>query len=391
MFTSRHLQSVLTMSRENRILLLLFVGIAALFTYFRIRYPNLGGADAGQPALQAPVLQVDCEAALLPAVERVARAYELESGVRVILNGVSDPKEMSDLVIRGGKDEPAAGGFSGVNQFLVKTRSATGGDRVALQATVFSIADAQRLGACRFARYLIARDRGLPIVVPDKAAIAEADSWTEAPQPAVAIWQTAFPFLKSELERFKANEGVRLRLLLGDCGFVAQRAGESKTIDAVISLGDDCGLGSGGSDWHPLRIPERPIVLITSRERKPLFAADRVEAASLRLGGVKGMQASILERADSSALPPGLAKLLIEQTVAEYDGPQSLWRGVARHEVDGGIAAAWPEAQADSRIRIEPLRDESARLPVIFWISSQSNHRQLLTRLAASMRQSQNR
>lgn len=378
------------MSRENRMLLLLFVGMAALFTFFRIRYPNIGGVDSKHPAMQMPILRVACEAEHLPAVGKVARAYELEFGVRVMLASISGalvPKKEYDLVIRGSQLDPAERSSLGGNQFLVAippTDSEKEG-RTALLATVFSVENARKRGASRFARYLLARDKGLPLVVPDEFAAANADPWTEEPQPAVFVWEAAFPFLQPELKRFEENEGVRLLLTTGDCNFLSRKAKEDKTVDAVISLGADCGLGIADSRWRPMQIPSRRIVLATSRRRSPFLNEGASQASFLRLGGVRGIHEIILKQMPQHAWPRRLRQLLSAQSLAEYAKPQSLLRAVEQRKIDLGIVVDWPQARENSQIRLEALPNAVARLPILFWISQSSNHRQLLSRLCASM------
>lgn len=372
------------MSRENRMLLLLFVGMAALFTFFRVRYPNIGGVDGKHPAMQTPALRVACEAERLPAVGKVARAYELEFGVRVILDSVSDalvPKKEYDLVIRG--NQPAPSGSLGGNQFLVTITSADGETegQTALRATIFSTAVSRKQSACRFVRYLLARDKGLPLVVSDESAIANADPWIAEPQPAVLVGEAAFPFLRPELKRFEENEGVRLLLRTGDCDFLSRKANADKTADAVISLGTDCGLGVASPRWRPMPIPSRQIVLITLRQREPFLNA----SDSIRLGGVRGINELILKQMPQHAWPRPLRQILASQSLAEYAKPQSLLRAVAQRKIDVGIAVEWPDARADSQIRLQALPHAAARLPVFFWISQNSNYRQLLSRLCASI------
>lgn len=380
------------MSRENRMLLLLFVGMAALFTFFRIRYPNIGGVDGEHPAMQTPALRVACEAEHLPAVGKVARAYELEFGVRVMLVGVSGelaPQKEYDLVIRG--SQPAKGGSFGANQFLVKIPWADSEkeSRTVLRATVFSVADARKRGASRFARYLLARDKGLPLVVPNAFAFANADPWTEEPRPSVLVWEAAFPFLRSELKRFEENEGVRLLLTTGDCGLLSQKANEDKTADAVISFGADCGFGVADPRWRLMPIPGRKIVLATSRRRGPFLDEGATQASSLRIGGVRGIHEVILKQTPQRAWPRRLRPLLAAQSLAEYAKPQSLLRAVAQRKIDLGIVAEWPEARENSQVRLEALPHAGARLPVFFWISPNSDYRQLLSRLRASMNRPQ--
>lgn len=383
------------MSRENRMLLLLFVGMAALFTFFRIRYPNLGSsANEEHPAMQTPALRVACETKHLPAVEKVARRYELEFGVQVMLTGVSGAiasKKEYDLVIRKSQPEPAQNGPLGGNQFLVTIPPADGEkeSQTILRATVFSTTNARKQGASRFARYLLARDKGLPFLLPNKSAAAKADPWNENPQPTVLVQKAAFPFLQPELKHFEENEGVRLLLTTGNCEFLSRKARADKTVDAVISFGANCDLGVAAPRWRPMPIPGRQIILATSRQSVPFLDKGASQHASLRLGGVQGIHALILKQMPQHAWPQRVRQLLASQPIAEYAKPQSLLRAVAQRKIDVGIILEQPNQQANPQIRLESLPNPAARLPILFWISQNSNYRQLLSRLCASMSRQQ--
>lgn len=370
-------------------LVLLFVGMAALFTFFRIRYPNIGGVDGKHPAMQTPALRVACEAEHLPAVRKVARAYELEFGVRVMLASISGaiaPQKEYDLVIRRSQPDPAPSSSLGGNQFLVTLPSDVEKEgQTILRATVYSTTDAQKQGASRFARYLLARDKGLPLLIPNKSAAANADPWNENPQPTVLVGEAAFPFLQPELKLFEENEGVRLLLTTGDCAFLFRKAHADKTVDAVISFGADCDLGVAHPRWRPMPIPSRQIVLATSRQSVPFLDEGASQPIFLRLGSVQGIHDLILKQTPQHAWPQHLRQLLISQSPAEYAKPQSLLRAIAQRKIDVGIILEQPNQQANPQIRIETLPNAAARLPILFWISQNSNYRQLLSRLSASM------
>lgn len=371
-------------------LILLFVGMAALFTFFRIRYPNIGGGtNEEHPAMRTPLLRVACEAKHLPAVEKVARRYELEFGVQVTLASISGdivPEGECDLVIRRSQSEPAQSVPLGGNQFLITIPSANGEKegQTILRATVFSTTNARKQGASRFARYLLARDKGLPLLLPNKSA-ANADPWNENPQPTVLVQKAAFPFLQPELKLFEENEGVRLLLTTGNCAFLSRKAHATKTVDAMISFGANCDLGVANPRWRPMPIPARQIILATSRQSLPFLDEDISPPVSLRLGGVQGINEIILKQMPQHIWPQRVRPLLAAQPIAEYAKPQSLLRAIAQRKIDVGITLEQPNQQANPQIRIESLPNAAARLPIFFWISQDSNYRQLLSRLSASM------
>ncbi|MCS1409439.1 MAG: hypothetical protein M2R45_02620 [Verrucomicrobia subdivision 3 bacterium] len=380
------------MSRENRMLILFFVGMVALSTYFRIQYPNIGAVDDDRPVQRAPFLRVACADGRMAAVEKVVRAYELEFGVRVRLDRLSEvsgPVVGYDLMIRGDRPTPA-GEAGGVNFFTLGAErdDEIGSGRVVLTAVGFSVTASRRHGAARLARYLTARDKGAPIIAPDAAAQLVADPWIEKPEPIVLVWEAVFPFLQSALRRFEANEGVRLRLMVGDCAFVSRKVEGAGMIDAVVSLGDNCGMGGVVSGWDTKRVSERRLVMLTrqEQEREPFIGGDSREGQKpLNLGIVDGTDGLIMKRLWQSSLPASLLERWREQTVREYARPHDLLHGLARYELDVGIAVEWPAAREDARIKLEPIPGESVTLPIVLSVSERSNHRRLLFRLGASM------
>jgi molybdate transport system substrate-binding protein len=89
-------------------------------------------------------------------------------------------------------------------------------------------ATTQPAAALRFARFLAARDAGLPVFGEQGFAVVEGDRWTEKPQLRLLAGAMLHPAIEETIAAFEEREGVQVSRVYNGCGIlVAQmRAGE---------------------------------------------------------------------------------------------------------------------------------------------------------------------
>jgi ABC-type molybdate transport system substrate-binding protein len=86
----------------------------------------------------------------------------------------------------------------------------------------------QPAAALRFARYLAARDRGLPVFENNGFEVVEGDEWAEKPEVVLYAGAMLRPAVEQTLKEFKAREGVEVVTKYNGCGILVadMRAGE---------------------------------------------------------------------------------------------------------------------------------------------------------------------
>jgi molybdenum ABC transporter molybdate-binding protein len=78
----------------------------------------------------------------------------------------------------------------------------------------------QPTGALRFARYLAARDRGLPVLREHGFDPADGDAWSERPEIRLFAGAMLRPAIEETVQAFEEREGVRVTRVYNGCGIL---------------------------------------------------------------------------------------------------------------------------------------------------------------------------
>jgi molybdate transport system substrate-binding protein len=94
----------------------------------------------------------------------------------------------------------------------------------------------QPAAALRFARFLAARDRGLPLFQREGYEPIEGDPWAEAPELNVFAGAMLRPAIDDTIDDFEKREGVRVTRVYNGCGIlVGQMKTDGKSPDAYFA------------------------------------------------------------------------------------------------------------------------------------------------------------
>jgi molybdenum ABC transporter molybdate-binding protein len=94
----------------------------------------------------------------------------------------------------------------------------------------------QPTAALRFARYLAARDRGLPLFQKAGFVPAEGDPWAETPEIRLFSGAMLRPAIEQTINAFEEREGVKVTRVYNGCGIlVAQMRSGNKGPDAYFA------------------------------------------------------------------------------------------------------------------------------------------------------------
>lgn len=90
--------------------------------------------------------------------------------------------------------------------------------------------------ALHFARYLAARDRGLPYFARDGYAVVEGDPWVESPELMLYSGAMLRPAIEETIATFERREGVRVTRVYNGCGIlVAQMRTDRRSPDLYFA------------------------------------------------------------------------------------------------------------------------------------------------------------
>jgi hypothetical protein len=375
------------MSKENRMLVMFFAGMVLLFTYFRFQYPNIGGGEQLRQNPQAPMIRVLSESGLMAGVEKVARSYELEFGVRVILESsesVSGANSDFDLLVREG-DGVFEVDEGTVHLFSLPAWHPEKPARVdsSWQIGVRSVSEIRQIGATKFARYLMANDRGLRLVSPELELKQSADTWMSEPVPTLVVWDAVFPFVQSVVGRFEKLEGVSIRLVVGDCSIVSAKLNENKETDGVLVLGAGCNEGETISGWEPLSLGNRSIVILRSSQHPVNENDDQwYTRQNLSIGSLSGLYLPLMEAVNTGPFPAELKGILTNSAPKNYSRLRDLLEGIAKNPDMIGVTIELPGADLGDEISVNAISGSEPGIPLRLWVAENSIYKHLLSRLA---------
>ena len=373
------------MSRENRMLVMYVAGIVILFTYFRYQYPNIGGGENLRQNPQAPLIRVLSETGLLPEVEKVSRSYELEFGVRVHLDSSERSVETSsdyDMWVASG-DGSFPEQTDVVHSFFIPPWHSTARDQVDTpwRIGIRSVSEMRRVGAAKFARYLMASDRGLSIVSPDLKLNQSADPWDSEPAPTLIVWEGVFPFIQSAVKKFEQLEGASLRLIVGDCSLVDAKLRNNKEADGALILGGVCSDREVVEGWDALSLGTRSIVMLSSRQNPSLGIEGQWDTnRNVSIGSLEGLYPPLLEVINEGQVAPTLRDLLTTDSPSNYRRFRDLVGGVVNRPELIGLSIDWPLMELAEGITAAPVG--KAEISLDLWVSEDSKYKHVLSRFA---------
>ena len=378
------------MSRENRMLIMFVVGMVTLFTYFRFKYPNMGDVGELRPAQQTPELQVYCDPSVPPEIEQVIRAYELEFGVRIVVD--RDPESLKgelafDAVVDSGRGPfPSAFGVAARFEFPPNDAIAVDSKAMVWRAGIRTLSEVRRAGAARLCRYLVARDKGGSLLAPDDPVLDACDPWVSEPEPEILVWDGLYPFVRLDLDRFAAIEGIRLRVVVGDCSLLSHKLQEQEPFDAIVLWGDACDGLAPPTGWSERRVGERSVAFLTSNENLLIGTENEVNwALTDQLVLFEPLRESLQRASISAQLPPSFRELLERGSTEGLDQMRLLTRALAERPDAVGLVLNGGEVIEGRGLRSGGLSTSSPSWPVRILTAKESRFRFLLARLGKAM------
>ena len=93
----------------------------------------------------------------------------------------------------------------------------------------------QPTAALRSARYLAARDRGLPVFAKNHYSTVEGDTWAEVPEIVFFSGAMLRPGVEKTIKEFEEREGIRITTVYNGCGILCAQMRAGERPDAYFS------------------------------------------------------------------------------------------------------------------------------------------------------------
>ncbi len=252
----------------------------------------------------------------------------------------------------------------------------------------------QPTAALRFARYLAARDKGLPLFQRDGYEPVEGDPWAEAPVLQVFAGAMLRPAIDDTIHEFENREGVRVVCSYNGCGIlIGQMKSQGKSPDAYFACDQ-----SFMTQVHDLFLEAIPVstnqlvILVPKGNPHQIHSLDDLGKPGLRLGVGHEKQCALGALTQETLKQGGVHDSVMENVKVQSPAGDLLVNQLRTGSLDAVIAyvsnatAAADELEA---IAIKDIPCAVAVQPVA--VGKDSMYKQLMVRLLDRLRSPESR
>jgi molybdenum ABC transporter molybdate-binding protein len=250
----------------------------------------------------------------------------------------------------------------------------------------------QPAAALRFARFLAARDRGLPEFEKNGFAIADGDSWEEKPEVVLYAGAMLRPAVEETLKEFQRREGVEVITKYNGCGILvadmrggvrpdAYFACDKSFMDMVSDLFVDA------EDVSTNRL----VILVRKGNPHRIKTLDDLGRPGLRVGVGHEKQCA-LGVLTQKALEQGRVKADVMKNVrTQLPAGDMLVNDMLAGALDAVVAYVSNRTGHDDELEAIPIDVPCALAVQPVAVGRESRHKQLTQRLLAAMRSAESR
>ena len=246
--------------------------------------------------------------------------------------------------------------------------------------------------ALRFARYLGARDRGLKEFARFGYEPVAGDVWAETPEVLLFSGGVNRMAIDDTIQRFEKREGVRVTRVYNGCGILVSRMKSGQRPDAYFAC--DTSFMSDVTDLfsNPVTLSSTEIVLLLPKGNpKSIRTLTDLAAPGLRIGVANEEQSAL------GALTARLLKAqdLFDRVMAnvrvQTPTADLLVSQMRAGSLDAVVVYAANTSQVREIFTVVPLDIPGATAKQPFAIGKNSEHRFLMERLLATLREADSR
>lgn len=148
--------------------------------------------------------------------------------------------------------------------------------------------------ALRFARYLSARDKGLPVFEKFGFHPVQGDVWAETPHVVFYSGGVNRLAIEDTLKRFQEREGVQIDTVYNGCGILVGQMKLGERPDAYFACDVSFIQQVGDLFYDPLNVSETDMVIVTAKGNpKGIRSLQDLSQGGLRLGVANAEQSAL--------------------------------------------------------------------------------------------------
>ncbi|HEY7310674.1 MAG TPA: molybdate ABC transporter substrate-binding protein [Gemmataceae bacterium] len=251
----------------------------------------------------------------------------------------------------------------------------------------------QPSAALRFARYLAARDRGLPLFEQDGFTPVEGDLWAERPEVDLFAGAMLRPAVEETLKVFRVREGVEIHTIYNGCGIlVATMKTNHHTPDAYFACDQSFMIQVKDLFLDPAIISSNQLVIFVHKGNPHhIESLDDLGQPNLKVGVGHEKQCA-MGALTQETLKQGRAHNRVMKNVkVQTPTGDMLINQLLTGSLDAVIAYISNGANAADKLEAIPIDIPCAVAVQPIAVGKDSNHKQLVGRLVDAIRSRESR
>ncbi|MBI5385280.1 MAG: extracellular solute-binding protein [Verrucomicrobia bacterium] len=251
----------------------------------------------------------------------------------------------------------------------------------------------QPAAALRFARYLGARDKGLPEFARQHFTPADGDVWAETPEMVLYSGAMNRVAVEETLKRFQEREGVRITTVFNGCGILVGQMKAGGRPDAYLTC--DQSFVPPVADLFaaaPVEMSASDIVILVPKGNpKAIAALSDLAKPGLKIGLANPEQSTLGALTKRLLEQGGLLDAVMKNVVAQTPTADMLVNQIRTGSLDATVVYVSNTMKVRDHLDIVALSGPGTTAVQTFSVGKNSQHKQLAGRLLEALRSEESR
>jgi molybdate transport system substrate-binding protein len=242
--------------------------------------------------------------------------------------------------------------------------------------------------AMKFARYVAARDVGLPVLAKQGFKVVEGDPWSERPDLTVYAGSMLRPAIEQTLTDFEQREGVTVTRVYNGCGILVGQMQAGSTPDAYFA----CDLEFMEQVKEQFESPDdmaqnQLVILVKKGNPSGIASLQDLTKPGLRIGIGHEKQCAMGWITQRTFTEGGVTESVMKNVVAQVPTGDMLVNSMLAGSLDAAVVYLSNAVGAGDKLDAVAIQDIKCAIATQpFAIKKGTPYKQLLERLHATLR-----
>jgi molybdenum ABC transporter molybdate-binding protein len=232
-----------------------------------------------------------------------------------------------------------------------------------------------------FARYLSARDKGLPVFARMGFRPVEGDAWAETPEINYFSGGVNRIAIEKTLERFQEREGVKITTTYNGCGILNGSIKGGASPDAYHTCDLSFMDGVGHKFGDVINVSEMALVVLTGKDRGDITSVKDLTKPGLKLGLANEKQSALGALTARMLKTMGLYDDIRKNVRVEQPGGDLLVAQLRTGDLDAVIVYTANTVHVQDQFKLVPIEHPQAKAVQSFAVGKGCRYPRLMRRL----------